>query len=244
MSNSFVLNHQELQSGALELGVKLNEQQLMQFERYGELLYKKNEVLNLTRIPPTEFVQRQILDSLTIVPELGSDPWQGSIIDLGTGAGIPGIPLAIALPQAKFTLLDSVAKKINFVTEVIQDLQLVNTRALQARAEVLGRDSKFRDQFDVAVARACAPLALLLELGIPLCKLGGRLIALKGPAVEDELIEAKAALDQLRCARPQVKSANLQPGRDSRLVVVEKKRLTPNTYPRNSMAISKGPISK
>jgi 16S rRNA (guanine527-N7)-methyltransferase len=160
--------------------------------RYLELLLAQNRAFNLTSITdPDEAWTRHIEDSLTLLPEL--EGVRGAVVDVGSGGGLPAIPLAIARPDLQFTLVESTAKKARFLESCAQTLALTNVRVESERAEVLGR-SPLRESFDVATSRACARLPVLLELCLPLLKVGGRKLAIKGEQAALEVSEAERAL--------------------------------------------------
>lgn len=177
----------QLKEDALQFGVELNEKQLFQFYRYYELLIDWNEKINLTAITEFEEVlKKHFLDSISI----GRIMKQGdsvSVLDIGTGAGFPGIPIKIAFPDTKVTLLDSLNKRVNFLNHVIQELELDNIFALHGRAEDFAKKKEMREQFDLCVSRAVANLSSLSEFCLPYVKLGGSFISYKSEKAMEEL---------------------------------------------------------
>lgn len=230
--------------GCRAMGLDLNQEQIGQICLYHEMLTRAGKTMNLTRVGdgPLEAADRNYLDSLTLLvrPELIRNV--GTLADVGTGAGLPGILLSIALPDVAVTLIDALAKRVSFLREVIGALGL-NAHALHARSEDAGRNPSLRDGFDLVVARAVADTPLLLELALPLAKPGGHFIAYKGPAVEEELARSGKALDAL-CGRVLRLEKASVPGRDwdHRLLVVEKTAPTPASYPRKAGTPVKKPL--
>ena len=225
-----------LSEHAPRLGLHLSDKQLAQFAAYTRLLIAGNRRANLTSItdPPAVSV-RHYLDSLTAVLALPHWPDGMRVVDLGAGAGFPGVPLKIAFPGIRLTLVESVGKKTAFLRDLIAELGLSDTAALTVRAEELGRAADCRGQFDVALARGVAALPVLVEYALPLCKGNGHLLAWKG---KDGPAEAKAAAHALRELRGTIAglhhvstlSPPLPP--DRWLVCVQKTGRTPGRYPR------------
>ncbi len=231
-----------------EYGVQLDAVALDKFDRYAALLVEWNQKMNLTAITdPMGIVVKHFADSLAAVPLLPSE--QGiSLIDVGTGAGFPGIPFAIVRPDIRLTLLDSLNKRLTFLEEVCRELAIPVQR-IHARAEEGGRKPHLREQFDVATARAVAGLPVLLEYCLPFVKQGGCFIALKGPDSDEEHRAAKNALTRLGGRTEEVQSLLLpkQPldgveQQERRIFVFRKTQATPPAYPRASAKIAKAPL--
>ena len=224
-----------------KLELSLTEKQVEQFLCYYELLIQKNKVMNLTAI--TEFddvVLKHFLDSLMICK---MQRLEGSLIDVGTGAGFPGIPLKIMYPDLNVILLDSLNKRIQFLNEVIQDLGLKNVEAIHGRAEDYAKQKIYREQFDLCVSRAVANLSSLAEYCIPFVKIGGCFISYKSGKIQEELESAKKAINLFGGKLEQVKEFEL-PGTDiSRcLLQIRKINATPLKYPRKAGVPTKEPI--
>lgn len=247
-----------LAAGAAELGFALNTGHLDQFERYYRELISWNQRFNLTAVTAYEQVQRRhFIDSLTCmlalpgmagsaIPERLPLQRPGSPLrcaDVGSGAGFPGIPLAILLSDARFTLIESTHKKADFLQHIVRTLRLANVSVLCARAEDAGHALQHRENYDLVLARAVAPLVTLCEYCLPLCRLGGRMIAPKGHDVEVEVDEATYAIEvlggQLVCARIITIPGEVE---QRSLVVIDKVAHTPERYPRNPGMPAKRPL--
>lgn len=213
-----------------------DEGTLKKFELYYRLLIEWNSRMNLTAITaPEEVATKHFLDSLAALPYL---PKGARVIDVGTGAGFPGVPLALVRPDIKLTLTDALQKRISFLDELCERLELPAAR-IHARAEELGRDEKHRGQYDIALSRAVAPLPVLLELTIPFVKVGGTSIAYKGEA-EAELQSARAAMHLLHVTPTVVPVAASYGARC--LLLCRKDEKTPAAYPRKAGTPSKQPL--
>lgn len=227
--------------GLEELHISLTDAQIGQFVTYYEMLVEKNKVMNLTAI--TEFdevIEKHFLDSLSLirVHELTGEV---SVMDMGTGAGFPGIPLKIAFPNLNVTLVDSLKKRILFLQDVINELGLEKIEAVHARAEELGKKKDYREQFDIVVSRAVANLASLGEYCIPFVKLGGQFISYKSGEIEEEVKNAKNAVFLLGGKVKEVYKFDLYEQKRS-FVVIEKVKGTPKTYPRKAGTPTKEPL--
>ena len=224
-------------------GIPLTAEQAEKFEVYHRMLTEANARFNLTRVPEdaAEAVDRNYLDCIAPL-KAGLPEGVARIIDVGSGAGFPGVPLAICLPELRFVLLDSLGKRVEFLRSVIDALGL-NAEALHLRAEEGARRPQLREQFDLATARAVAPLNLLAEYLLPFVRVGGRMLAYKGPGVDAERAEAEFAFETLG-ARFERAEAVAIPGRDWNhcLAWVEKIAPTPDKYPRRSGKPEKSPL--
>lgn len=228
-----------LQSGCAELGISLNETQISQLIRYSELLIEWNEKINLTAITdPEEIAVKHFLDSLT---PLLTGRVQGKVIDVGTGAGFPGLVLKIAKPDIKLTLLDSLNKRLEFLKAVAAELSLDDIEFVHARAEDGGKNIALRAQFDTAVSRAVANMTVLSELCIPFLKIGGNFLALKGPLASDELTPAKRAINILGGKAEDVFEIPFC-GLEHKIIIVNKTKKTPLKYPRKPGIPTKNPL--
>ena len=231
-----------LREGVREYGITLTDRQEEQFIRYYELLVQWNEVMNLTAI--TEFDQvllKHFADSLSIAGTLDMGKIH-SCIDVGTGAGFPGIPLKIAFPHLKVTLLDSLNKRLNFLNEVIGELGLEKIRTVHLRAEEGGKKPEYREKYDLAVSRAVSRLSVLCEYCMPFVKVGGAFAALKGPDCKDEISGAQKAVKTLGGKIEMTKEYSLPNGDRRTLVVIRKISHTPTIYPRNKAQMTKKPL--
>ena len=237
-----------LQEYAAEYGVTVDTQAAERFDRYAQLLVEWNERMNLTAITqPNDIVLKHFADSLTVIPLLPEK--QGfSLIDVGTGAGFPGIPLAIVRGDMQLTLLDSLNKRLTFLQQVCTELG-IQAQLIHARAEEGGRKPQLRESFDVVTARAVAALPVLVEYCLPFLKKGGRFIAMKGPDSDAELEQASRAVTMLGGTVTEVKNLVLPvtpragvEEQERRLFLIDKTTQTPSRFPRQSAKISKEPL--
>lgn len=235
-----------LMERAAALGLSLDARQAEQFSLYHRLLADANRNMNLTRVDlddESEAVDHHYLDSIAPLAA-AKEAFEGiaSLIDVGAGAGLPGIPLSILLPNVRVTLLDSLQKRVRFLDEVIAALGL-NARAVHLRAEDAAHDAEYRERFDMVTARAVAALPQLLELTLPFARVTGHLALYKGPSLDGELPLARHALAHLGGGAERAVPIKI-PGRDwdHRLLLVQKRRPSPKPYPRKPAEIAKRPL--
>lgn len=232
-----------LKEGAAAYGVELTDTQVKQFMIYKNLLQEWNEKINLTAITDDEgIIKKHFIDSITILKS-GVIENGASVIDVGTGAGFPGIPLKIIRPDIKLTLLDSLNKRIKFLETVCKEANIEGVKCIHMRAEDGGRDKSLREKYDISTARAVANMRTLSEYCMPFVKVGGHFVALKGPSGYDEIEEAKNAIGMLG-GKPRDIIETLIPDEDIKhnLIVVEKHKPTENRFPRAPKQISNKPL--
>ena len=227
-----------LDQGLPLLGLEPDEQIRTRLCDFGAAMVKQNEVMNLTAITePEQVAKLHLLDSLTVL--CCADLKGKQIIDVGCGAGFPGVPLAIACPEAKVTLLDSLAKRMNWLDTVLPALGVTNARTLTARAEEAV--AQRREKFDYATSRAVARLNILLELTAPYVRVGGKVLAMKGAAAREELAEAKNAIKRLGLQLEEVKDFPID-GTSHSVIILKKVSPTPPQYPRRYAKIKQSPL--
>ena len=233
-----------LKKEALNIGIELNDEVLNKFLKYKELLVEWNEKMNLTAITEDyQIIMKHFIDCLEVVKYIKNGE---IIIDVGTGAGFPGIVIAIYFEgKVKITLLDSLNKRLTFLKEVVDCLELKNVEIVHGRAEEMSHEEKFREMYDTAVSRAVANLPILLEYDSGYVKVGGRCLLMKGDNVKEELNNSKKALEILNCKVKKVYTYkyNVEEEEYTRNILeVEKYKNTPQKYPRNYGKIKKNPL--
>lgn len=234
---------QLIEEACTELNVELDEKKYDQFIKYMELIIEWNKKINLTAITDEEeIIKKHFIDSIKVL-KFDSIKKAKNLIDIGTGAGFPGIPLKIMLPDLEVTLLDSLNKRIIFLDEVIKQLNLECIRAIHGRAEELGHDKKFREKYEISISRAVANLSVLSEYCIPFVKESGYFIAMKGPALDEELYEGKNAIPLLGGKIEKIEKVFIEETElNHNILVVKKVKKTNEIYPRKQSSISKKPL--
>lgn len=232
-----------IKNGAEQLNIPLNDGQIERLIKYAALLVEWNEKINLTAITDGGGIAtKHFLDSLTAI---NTGYVKGRVIDVGTGAGFPGLVLKIAKPEIELTLLDSLNKRINFLKTVGAELGIEGVDYVHARAEDAGVNKAYRGGFDTVVSRAVANMAMLSEWCLPFLKIGGRFLALKGPAADEELKNAKRAISILGGEVEEIKEVNI-PFTElaHKIIIIKKVRQTPIKYPRKPAIAAKNPIEQ
>lgn len=223
------------------IGIELTDQQLNAFETYYDMLIDRNKVMNLTAI--TEFdevMDKHFLDSVYLFRSIKLKA-DYKLIDIGTGAGFPGIPLKIVFPELKITLLDSLNKRVGFLNDVIDELNLNDIEAIHGRAEDIARDKAYRASYDIAVSRAVANLSTLSEYCLPFVKIGGKFVSYKSGDCADEVDNAKAAIHLLGGKINKIDEFSYSNNSRS-FIVIDKVMNTSNKYPRKAGLPSKKPL--
>ena len=230
-----------LVSDAEKLGISLTEEQLSLFEKLSELLVEQNKTMNLTAITdPDGIAVKHFADSISVLT--AAEMPQGSrVLDVGTGAGFPGIPLLIMRPDLDLTMIDSTAKKLKYVENTVNELGLIAT-TLHTRAEEAGQSKEYREKFDFVCSRAVAALNVLCEYCLPFVKQNGLFIAMKGAKAQEEIDGAKAAIKLLGGKIVEEKSFKLSDGGERNIIIIKKISHVPPKYPRVSAQIAKKPL--
>lgn len=232
------MNKEILKSGLLELGYTLSKKEEQDFGIFSNLLVEWNEKMNLTSITDPDGISiKHFLDS--VAPIFKTEiPQNSKIIDIGTGAGFPGVPIKIIRRDLDFTYLDSLNKRITFLKEVSKNLEFEKAEFLHGRAEEAGQNKNMREKFDFAVSRAVAPLKILSEYAVPLLKIGGRFLAFKSFEIEDEVNDAKSMIGTLGAKIIEIKEVKI-PNSDliRKIVIIEKTKETPKQFPRRTNKI-------
>ena len=225
-------------------GIELKEEQLSMLSSFYEMLVEKNKVMNLTGITEwDDVVLRHYIDSISISEIINLNDFRGKVLDLGTGAGFPGIPLKIIFPNLQITLFDSLNKRIRFLQEVIDELELKNIEAIHGRAEEFGKNSDYREQYDLVVSRAVANIATLSEYCLPFVKVGGSFISYKTDSIEEEISNSGKAVSILGGKIERVEHFTL-PNTDMErsLLQIKKIKTTSKKFPRKAGLPSKEPL--
>ena len=223
------------------IGIALSNLQIQHFITYYEMLVEKNKVMNLTAITDfDEVIEKHFEDSLSLIQAVDLRKSQ-TVIDLGTGAGFPGIPLKIAFPELQITLADSLNKRILFLNDVIQKLELERIETVHGRAEDLAKYAKYREQFDLCVSRAVANLSTLSEYCLPFVKIGGKFVSYKAGECDEEVIASKSSVFLLGGKISDVKKFELGESKRA-FVIIDKVSGTPKKYPRKAGTPSKDPL--
>ena len=224
-----------------KIEIELNNEQIEQFFKYMNLLIEWNKKINLTAIiEPKEIIIKHFVDCGTIFKYIEE---KDNIIDVGTGAGFPGIPIKILNNKINITLVDSLNKRINFLNEVVNELELNNVNVIHGRAEDLAQNKEYREKYDKAISRAVANLSTLSEYDLPFVKINGKMIAMKGFEIEEELCNAKKAIEILGGKIEKVEKFSLIDTENKRsIVLINKLKSTPRQYPRKAGRPSKEPI--
>lgn len=231
-----------LKNACNELNLKIDDNQIDEFLKYKQLLLEWNEKINLTAITDDkEIILKHFVDCLTVCKFIDFN--NKTFIDVGTGAGFPALPIKIFCKSSAPTLLDSLNKRINFLKTVGNELNLQNITYIHSRAEDAGQDISFREKYDFCVSRAVANLSVLAEFDLPFVKVGGYFIALKGPLLDNEIIDANKAITTLGGIIEKVETIKI-PFTDieHKLVFIKKLRQTPKQYPRKAGKVSRNPI--
>lgn len=234
-----------LKTGAANLGIQLSCTQMRQFRQYCQILADWNKRMNLTSVSGWEEVQtRLFLDSLTVSLAVPRELFEsGRFVDVGSGAGFPGIPLKIAFPSLRATLIESTAKKTAFLVHLKDELRLADVDVRRGRAETLAHQPELREGFDLVLVRAVASMAVLAELTLPFCRVGGAVIAQKSVCIEGELRQAGKAIETMGGRLKEVKEVAVEElGQARVLVVLEKTGPTPDRFPRRPGMPSKRPL--
>ena len=228
----------ELKKACEKNKIMLLEEQIEKFYKYMNLLIEWNQKINLTAIvEPKEIIQKHFIDSMSVLDYIQD---KKNIIDVGTGAGFPGIPIKIANPNINVTLLDSLQKRVNFLEEVVSQLELDKIKAVHSRAEDYAKEN--RESYDVAISRAVANMSTLVEYLLPYVKQDGIVICMKGPNIEDELEKSKKAISILGGKIEHIEHLFLDEEMERNLIIIRKIKPTPKQYPRKAGKPAKEPI--
>ena len=232
---------EEMSKKSKILGVRFSVEQIEQFYKYMNLLIEWNEKMNLTAITePKEIILKHFIDSITILKYIDDN---SKLVDVGTGAGFPGVPLSIMNPTLKITLVDSLNKRLIFLQEVVKELNLKNIEIVHARAEEFGQNKNYREKFDIATSRAVANLATLSEYLVPLVKIGGKIISMKASNAKEEINDAQKAIEVLGGKIEKIEEFDLPESDIGRtIIIIDNNKCTPAIYPRKAGTPAKEPI--
>ncbi len=231
-----------LYNEAEKLNISISDEQLEKFNIYCDMLLEYNEKVNLTAIlEHNDIAIKHFLDSLTFLKYVNVKE-NASLIDVGTGAGFPSIPISIMKNDVNVTMLDSLNKRVNFLKEVSETLKL-NAKAIHFRAEIAGVDTEYREKFDIATARAVANLSVLSEYCLPFVKVGGYFVAMKGKNIDDEINESKKAIEMLGGEIESINNFSLNVDNTRNIVIIKKIKSTDKKYPRQRIKITKNPLN-
>ena len=236
-----MVNTNLLISDAEKLGLSIENDKIKQFEKLAELLVEQNKTMNLTAITDPEGIAvKHFADSISVLNAAKFDE-KARVLDVGTGAGFPGIPLLIMRPDLDLTMLDSTAKKLKYVANTVEELGLT-ANVLHTRAEEAGQSKEYRETFDIVCSRAVAALNVLCEYCLPFVKVGGVFVAMKAAKAQEEIEGAKAAIKLLGGQIVDEKSFTLSDGGERNLIIIKKISHVPPKYPRVSAQIAKKPL--
>lgn len=223
-----------------KLEIKLNDSQIEKFFKYMKEIIEWNDKVNVTAITDEKmFIVKHFIDSLTVNKYLENSK---TIIDIGTGAGFPGIPLKIINEEKKFTLIDSVNKKLNVIRDINNKINLSNLEIIHTRAEDLANRKEYREKFDVAITRAVSNLSTILEYMLPFIKIGGYAICMKGPNFKEELSKSKNAIEILGGNLEKIESLNVGEELERNIILIKKEKNTPKLFPRGKGKPLKEPL--
>lgn len=236
-----MVNTELLKSDAAKLGISIDDDKIMQFQKLAELLVEQNKTMNLTAITdPDGIAVKHFADSISVLTAT-EFPENARVLDVGTGAGFPGIPLLIMRPDLDLTMLDSTAKKLKYVANTVNELGL-SANVLHTRAEEAGQSKEYRETFDIVCSRAVAALNVLCEYCLPFVKVGGYFAAMKAAKAQEEIDGAKAAIKLLGGKIVEEKSFRLSDGGERNIIIIKKISHVPPKYPRVSAQIAKKPL--
>lgn len=236
-----MIDIQLLKDAAKNIGIDLNNEALLRFDKYAEILVETNKTLNLTAITdPDEIVYKHFIDSLTLLTVINL-PQKAKVIDVGTGAGFPGVVLLIARPDLKITLLDGTNKRLKFIADVLDSIGL-EAEIVHMRAELAGKESQYREKYAFVTARAVASMETLSEYCLPFAQVGGIFAPMKATKTDEELSLGKNAVELLGGKISEVKRLNVPNCGERCIIITEKISQTPPKYPRASAQIAKKPL--